>query len=72
MTLGNVSFIAFNYIGDIPTGAFGFNSNGIAFSLNWLGPSNMIIGGLTRNFISRDLLNAESFDDGFKRITRPK
>jgi len=27
-------FVAFTYLGDLPTGAFGANANGIAFTLN--------------------------------------
>lgn len=28
------TFVAYTYLGDLPSGAFGFNANGIAFTLN--------------------------------------
>ncbi|DAZ98337.1 TPA: hypothetical protein N0F65_007144 [Lagenidium giganteum] len=64
-------FVAFTYLGDLPTGAFGFNSHGIAFSLNFVQPSDTLAGGLGRGFISRDLLAAIDTNDAIQRITRP-
>lgn len=67
------NFTGYTYAGDLPTGAFGFNSNGIVFSLNYLepDPSIAVMGGLGRGFISRDLLEAKNMTDGVARITRP-
>lgn len=30
----NPKFVAYTYLGDLPSGAFGFNENGVAFTLN--------------------------------------
>lgn len=30
----NPKFVAYTYLGDLPSGAFGFNQNGVAFTLN--------------------------------------
>lgn len=30
----NPKFVAYTYLGDLPSGAFGFNANGVAFTLN--------------------------------------
>jgi hypothetical protein len=66
------NFTGYTYAGDLPTGAFGFNSNGIVFSLNYLepDPSLAVLGGLGRGFISRDLLEARNMSDAVERITR--
>ncbi len=39
--------------------ALAFNSNGLAFSLNWVGPGSCDSTGLGRNFVSRQLLMAK-------------
>jgi len=67
------AFIAYTYAGDLPSGAFGWNSE-IAFSLNYLepDPSIVLLGGLGRGFISRDLLMAQNMTDAISRITRPR
>lgn len=63
-------FVAYTYLGDLPSGAFGFNENGVAFTLNFVQPSEIFIGGLGRGFISQDLLTAENADDAIAIITR--
>ncbi|XP_068666595.1 uncharacterized protein [Aristolochia californica] len=70
-TLSNgLSFTAYTYAGELPSCAFGFNSNGLAFTLNSVPPSTeeIISSGIGRNFISRDLLNATGLDDAISRI----
>ncbi|ETV89466.1 hypothetical protein H257_00737 [Aphanomyces astaci] len=67
----NPWFTAFTYLGDLPTGAFGANQHGVAFSMNYVEPLDIDVGGLGRGFISRDLLGATSHDDAVARITRP-
>ncbi|XP_038724552.1 uncharacterized protein LOC120016050 [Tripterygium wilfordii] len=65
-----VSFIAYTYAGELPSCAFGFNSHGLAFTLNSVPPSQdeIAAGGIGRNFVSRDLLEAMSIEDGLTRI----
>uniref|UniRef100_K3WCK1 Peptidase C45 hydrolase domain-containing protein n=1 Tax=Globisporangium ultimum (strain ATCC 200006 / CBS 805.95 / DAOM BR144) TaxID=431595 RepID=K3WCK1_GLOUD len=65
-------FVAYTYLGDLPSGAFGFNEHGVAFTLNFVQPAETFIGGLGRGFVSRDLLNAANATDAIARITRPK
>ncbi|XP_075476346.1 uncharacterized protein LOC142517782 isoform X1 [Primulina tabacum] len=64
------SFIAYTYAGELPSCAFGFNTYGLAFTLNSVPPSEHEIeaGVIGRNFISRDLLEAQSIDDALTRI----
>ncbi|KAG3107867.1 hypothetical protein PI124_g2578 [Phytophthora idaei] len=63
-------FVAYTYLGDLPSGAFGFNQNGVAFTLNFVQPSEIFVGGLGRGFISRDLLTAKNANDATAIITR--
>ncbi|KAK7358553.1 hypothetical protein VNO77_00486 [Canavalia gladiata] len=63
-------FVAYTYGGELPSGAFGFNSHGLAFTLNAVPPveDEIVAGGIGRNFISRDILEATSMDDAMNRI----
>ncbi|KAL3619216.1 hypothetical protein CASFOL_036786 [Castilleja foliolosa] len=63
--LNGMSFTAYTYAGELPSCAFGFNSHGLAFTLNSVPPCEHEIegGAIGRNFISRDLLEAQSIDD---------
>ncbi|KAE9075954.1 hypothetical protein PF010_g24096 [Phytophthora fragariae] len=63
-------FVAYTYLGDLPSGAFGFNENGVAFTLNFVQPAEIFVGGLGRGFISRDLLTAKTTEDAIAIITR--
>ncbi|KAF9622248.1 hypothetical protein IFM89_030290 [Coptis chinensis] len=65
-----LSFTAYTYAGELPSCAFGFNSNGLAFTLNSVPPTaeEIMAGGIGRNFVSRDLLEATSLDDSLSRI----
>ncbi|KAM0059841.1 putative peptidase C45 [Helianthus debilis subsp. tardiflorus] len=70
-TLSNgLSYTAYTYAGELPSCAFGFNNHGLAFTLNSVPPaeSEIVAGGIGRNFISRDLLEATSLDDAITRI----
>ncbi|TYZ65765.1 hypothetical protein PybrP1_012634 [[Pythium] brassicae (nom. inval.)] len=69
---GNPKFVAYTYLGDLPSGAFGFNANGVAFTLNFVQPAQTFVGGIGRGFVSRDLLHAANASDAAARITRPK
>ncbi|KDO32798.1 hypothetical protein SPRG_19422 [Saprolegnia parasitica CBS 223.65] len=68
---GNAWFTAYTYLGDLPSGAFGANDNGVAFSLNYVEPLDIDSNGLGRGFVSRDLLAATSYDDAIERVTQP-
>ncbi|XP_051130068.1 uncharacterized protein LOC127250704 isoform X2 [Andrographis paniculata] len=61
-------------IRELPTCAFGFNSHGLAFTLNSVPPAKceIVAGGVGRNFVSRDLLEAHSIDDALERIYSAK
>lgn len=37
-------FVAYTYLGDLPSGAFGFNSKGVAFTLNCESVHYMMLG----------------------------
>ncbi|XP_024032765.1 uncharacterized protein LOC21410717, partial [Morus notabilis] len=65
-----VSYIAYTYAGELPSCAFGFNSHGLAFTLNSVPPSEdeIVAGAIGRNFISRDLLEATSIEDALCKI----
>ncbi|KAI9173606.1 hypothetical protein LWI28_003736 [Acer negundo] len=70
-TLSNgLSFVAYTYAGELPSCAFGFNSHGLGFTLNSVPPveDEIVGGGIGRNFISRDLLEAIDIDDALLRI----
>ena len=54
---GARSWTAYTYLGELPSGAFGFNAN-VAFTLNWVGPTDVVCPGLGRGFVSRALLDA--------------
>ncbi|EEF51285.1 uncharacterized protein LOC8287709 isoform X2 [Ricinus communis] len=63
-------FIGYTYAGELPSCAFGFNTQGLAFTLNSVPPTEgeIMAGGIGRNFVSRDLLEATSIDDALDRI----
>ncbi|KAJ8645990.1 hypothetical protein MRB53_007738 [Persea americana] len=70
-TLPNgLSFTAYTYAGELPSCAFGFNSHGLAFTLDAVPPleEEIAAGGIGRNFISRDLLEANGLSDALNRI----
>ncbi|XP_020224039.1 uncharacterized protein LOC109806094 isoform X1 [Cajanus cajan] len=63
-------FVAYTYAGELPSCAFGFNTHGLAFTLDSVPPAEdeIVAGGIGRNFISRDILEATSLDDAVNRI----
>ncbi|XP_044476284.1 uncharacterized protein LOC123203880 isoform X4 [Mangifera indica] len=65
-----LSFMAYTYAGELPSCAFGFNSHGLAFTLNSVPPveDEIVAAGIGRNFISRDLLEATGINDALTRI----
>ncbi|OIW09938.1 hypothetical protein TanjilG_32087 [Lupinus angustifolius] len=60
-----VFFVGYTYAGELPSCAFGFNSHGLAFTLNSVPPAEdeIVAGGIGRNFVSRDILEATGIDD---------
>ena len=38
---GKYRFVAYTYLGDLATYAFGFNNHGIGFTINYVGPKNL-------------------------------
>uniref|UniRef100_A0A2N9FHP1 Peptidase C45 hydrolase domain-containing protein n=1 Tax=Fagus sylvatica TaxID=28930 RepID=A0A2N9FHP1_FAGSY len=74
MLSNELSFIAYTYAGELPSCAFGFNSHGLAFTLNSVPPieEEIVAGGIGRNFIARDLLEASGIDDALTRIHSPE
>ena len=68
-TIDKDSFLAYVYMGDLATGAFGLNSK-IAFSVNYLGPEKAVVGA-ARNFASRALLAATTWDQALEAAAPP-
>jgi hypothetical protein len=67
---GARSWTAYTYLGELPSGAFGFNAN-VAFTLNWVGPTDVVCPGLGRGFVSRALLDAADLDAAVATATQP-
>ena len=62
---GKPEFVAFCYPGFLPGNAFGFNSEGICFSINNVQPKHMV-EGIGRHFIGRSLFEARSLDEAIQ------
>ena len=54
----------------MPTGAFGWNSQLMLFTMNYVATAEGFLGGLGRVFVARDLLEMTSLEDGIEKITR--
>ncbi|CAE7540776.1 unnamed protein product [Symbiodinium natans] len=69
---GKSNFTVLNYAGDLLGGmsAFAFNTHGIGFSLNWVGPGDCDSAGLGRNFVSRQLLTAGGWEEAQRIISQ--
>lgn len=69
---GSRKFTTMNYVGDLLGGmsSFAFNDQGMAFSLNWLGPKSVTPDGLGRNFVSRMLLEAPDWESAVDVISQ--
>ncbi len=65
---GKPGFTAFSYPGFLCGNAFGFNSEGICFSVDHVQPRH-VRTGIGRNFIARSLLEARSLHDAVERVT---
>jgi len=63
-------FWAYTYSGDLPSGAFGWNpASRMAFSLNYVRPSEGVLGGYGRGFLSRALLDVAGVDQAVDLVT---
>ena len=69
---GQPAFTAYTYLGELPSGAFGYNDAGVGFTLNWVGPTQPQCPGLARGFFSRALLEQTSIDTAITAITDPR
>ena len=58
-------FVGYTYAGELPNCAFGFNTHGLAFTLDSVPPAEdeIVTGSIGRNFISRDILEATCIED---------
>ena len=66
---GGPSFTALVYLGQTPSNAFGFNANGVVFTMNKVSPKYADERGVGRVFIGRSLLDTKSFDDAIDMVT---
>jgi predicted choloylglycine hydrolase len=64
------AFTALSYPGFLCGNAFGFNTEGVCFSIDNVRPRDARVG-VGRHFIARSLLEARSLDDAIERVTVP-
>jgi hypothetical protein len=67
--IDGAAFRAAVYAGDLPSGAFAFNSHGVGFTLNMVDPARAHLGGVARGFVSRALLRARSLVEAIALAT---
>jgi hypothetical protein len=67
---GKPAFTALSYPGFLPGNAFGFNAEGICFSVDYVLPQEIKVG-IGRHFLARSLLDAHSLDEAIERVTAP-
>lgn len=65
------TWLGFVYGGELASSAFGFNSAGVGFTLNAVFPASPAMPGVSRNFVSRELLEARSIQQALDVISRP-
>lgn len=68
---GKPAFGALTYPGFLCGNAFGFNAEGVCFSIDNVRPRDIRVG-VGRHFIARSLLDAQSLDDATQRATVPQ
>ncbi|GJP48539.1 hypothetical protein CLOM_g7828 [Closterium sp. NIES-68] len=68
-----VAFTAYTYAGELPSIAFAFNSARMGFSMDAVppAPSEVVRGGIGRNFVARSLMEARCIEDAVQRVTGP-
>jgi hypothetical protein len=67
---GKPAFTALSYPGFLCGNAFGFNAEGVCFSVDNVRPRDVRVG-VGRHFVARSLLEAHSLDDAIERVTVP-
>ena len=67
---GKPGFTTLTYMGNTPTGAFGFNTEGVVFTMNYLAPLKADLKGYGRVFIARKMLDSSGFDDAVNIATK--
>ena len=65
---GKPAFTALSYPGFLCGNAFGFNAEGVCFSIDNVRPRKPKVG-VGQHFIARSLLEAYSLDDAIERMT---
>ncbi|CAI5534785.1 unnamed protein product [Closterium sp. Naga37s-1] len=72
-TDSGVAFTAYTYAGELPTVAFAFNDASMAFTMDAVppAPSEVLQGGMARNFLARSLMEARCIEDALQRVTGP-
>jgi predicted choloylglycine hydrolase len=65
---GKPTFTALSYPGFLCGNAFGFNAEGVCFSIDNVRPRDARVG-VGRHFIARSLLEARSLEDAIERVT---
>ena len=68
--VGKPAFTALSYPGFLCGNAFGFNAEGLCFSIDNVRPRDARLG-VGRHFIARSLLEARSLDDAIERVMVP-
>lgn len=68
--VGKPAFTALSYPGFLCGNAFGFNAEGICFSVDDVQPRPTRLG-VGRHFVARSLLESRSLDDAVQRVTVP-
>ncbi|CAI5504004.1 unnamed protein product [Closterium sp. Naga37s-1] len=68
-----VAFTAYTYAGELPSVAFGFNNARMGISMDAVppAPSEVVKGGIGRNFVARSLMESRSIEDAVQRVTGP-
>ncbi|MFQ6101689.1 MAG: C45 family autoproteolytic acyltransferase/hydrolase [Anaerolineae bacterium] len=64
------AFTALSYPGFLCGNAFGFNAEGVCFSVDSVGPRDVRVG-VGRHFIAHSLLEARSLEDAIERVIVP-
>ena len=67
---GKPSFTALSYPGFLCGNAFGFNGEGLCYSIDNVRPRDTRVG-VGRHFVARSLLEARSLQDAIERVTVP-
>ncbi|CAI5489242.1 unnamed protein product [Closterium sp. Naga37s-1] len=72
-TGSGLAVTAYTYAGELPSVAFAFNDTAMAFTMDAVppAPSEVVRGGIARNFLARSLMEARCIEDALQRVTGP-